>query len=193
MNEKDLVNIIFEWGHLRKIRHEGFRFLGVDNPESVAEHNLHAAQIAYVLAKMEKYENPLEVVAISVFHEIGEARIGDLHRIADRYVTKDEERAVREQLEKFDFRDEVLGLWKQSENRSTKAGDIAKDADILQTCFVVRELQEHGRNIGEWIENARKYLKTDSAKKLCDALEKTSPLEWFKNLKTFKNLEKFED
>ncbi|MBN2102006.1 MAG: HD domain-containing protein [Candidatus Aenigmarchaeota archaeon] len=190
MKDKDLVNLIFEWGHLRKIKHEGFRYLGVSDPESVAEHNLHAAQIAYVIAKMEKYKNPLEVVAISVFHEIGESRIGDVHRIGDRYITKDEERAVRDQLEKFDFKNEILKLWEQSENRSTKAGNIAKDADLLQTCFVIRELQEHGHNTGDWIENTRKYLKTESAKSLLDALEKTSPLDWMKDLKTFRNLEK---
>ncbi len=190
MKEKDLVNLIFEWGHLRKIKHEGFRYLGVSDPESVAEHNLHAAQIAYVLAKMEKYEKPLEVVGISVFHELGESRIGDLHRIADRYVIKNEKKAVEDQLSKFDFKDEILDLWQQMESRSTKAGDIAKDADLLQTCFVIRELQEHGHKTGDWIDNTRKYLKTDSAKKLCDELEKTSPLEWFKDLKTFKNLEK---
>jgi len=192
MSEKDLVNLIFEWGHLRKIKHEGFRYLGVSDPESVAEHNIHAAQIAYVIAKMEKYDNPLEVIGISVFHEIGESRIGDLHRIADRYVTKDEKKAVSDQLSNFDFKDEIMKLWEQSENRSTKAGDIAKDADLLQTCFVIRELQEHGHKTGDWLSNTRKYLKTDSAKSLLDALEKTSPLDWMKNLKTFKNLKKFD-
>ena len=193
MDAKNIVSLIFEWGHLRKIKHEGFRYLGVSDPESVADHNLHAAQIAYVLAKMERYEKPLEVVGISVFHEIGESRIGDLHRIADRYVVKEEKKAVEDQLSKFDFKNEILKLWEQAENRSTNAGNIAKDADLLQTCFVIRELQEHGHNTGDWLSNTRKYLKTDSAKSLLDALEKTSPLDWMKDLKTFRNLKKFGD
>lgn len=193
MDTKNIARLIFEWHHLSRIRHEGYALLGVDNPESVAAHNLHAAQIGYVLAKMEGYENPQEVVSILVFHEIGETRIGDVHRIGDRYIEKDEERAVKDQLSGFGFGDDILSLWEQLENRSTTAGDIAKDADILQTCFVVKELSERGYFIGEWVENARKYVKTDSARKLIDELSKVRSTDWFNGLKTFKNLKKFED
>jgi len=192
MSTKNIVDLIFEWGHLRRIKHEGWRLLGVESPDSVAEHSLRAAQIGYVLAKMERYENPYKVVSICVFHDIGECRIGDIHRIANRYVEADEKRAVEEQLQNLDFSSDILSLWKQMEERNTIAGNIAKDADLLEMAFMARELQSHGYDIGEWLENTSKYLATESAKALLSGLKNSDPLDWFKGLKDFSGLKRFE-
>lgn len=70
MTSKDILNFIFELGQLKRIKHEGWRLIGVKFPESVADHCLRAAQIGYILAKMEKYENPFEVCSMVVFHDI---------------------------------------------------------------------------------------------------------------------------
>ena len=48
-----ITNLIFEGLHLKRIKHEGWRMCGIENPDSVAEHSLNAAQIGYILAKME--------------------------------------------------------------------------------------------------------------------------------------------
>lgn len=48
---KKIITFIFELVQLRRIKHEGWRLVGIDNPESVAEHSLRAAQIGYILAK----------------------------------------------------------------------------------------------------------------------------------------------
>ncbi|MFB0965315.1 MAG: HD domain-containing protein [Patescibacteria group bacterium] len=50
---KRITDFLFETFHLKNIKHEGWRFCGIPNPDSVAEHSLNAAQIGYVLAKME--------------------------------------------------------------------------------------------------------------------------------------------
>jgi putative hydrolase of HD superfamily len=50
---KELVRLIFETLHLKHVKHEGWRIIGVEHPDSVAEHSLCAAQIAYIIAKME--------------------------------------------------------------------------------------------------------------------------------------------
>ncbi len=90
MNTQNLINFIFELGQLKRIHHEGWKLAGVDTPDTVAEHALRAAQIGFILAKMEGYENPYEVCTMLVFHDIGEARVGDIHKVANRYVTVDE-------------------------------------------------------------------------------------------------------
>lgn len=48
-----LINFLFECLNLKHIKRSGWYYAGVSAPESVAEHSLHAAQIAYLLAKME--------------------------------------------------------------------------------------------------------------------------------------------
>lgn len=112
MTYSKITNFIFEMAQLRRIKHEGWRVIGIEHPESVADHSLRAAQISFILAKLEKYENPHEVCSMLVFHDIGECRIGDLHKIAIRYAQADEERAVREQTQPLEETGkEILRLW----------------------------------------------------------------------------------
>ena len=87
MNIKKLVNLIFEWQHLKRIKHEGWRLAGVSNPDSVAEHSLVAAQIGYILAKME-WADVGKVVSMLIWHDIHEARIQDVHKLSLRYLWK---------------------------------------------------------------------------------------------------------
>jgi 5'-deoxynucleotidase YfbR-like HD superfamily hydrolase len=50
---KKLVEFLFECLHLKDIKREGWRYAGIQFPESVAEHTLHAAQIGFILAQLE--------------------------------------------------------------------------------------------------------------------------------------------
>ena len=52
-NLKNQINFLFELGQLKRVKHEGWRLVGVEHPESVAEHSLRAAQIGYVIAALE--------------------------------------------------------------------------------------------------------------------------------------------
>jgi len=82
MQLHDILHFLFEIGHLRHIKHEGWKLAGVTAPDSVAEYALRAAQIGSVLAKMEGYENPYEVCTMVVFHDNGETRVGDIHKVS---------------------------------------------------------------------------------------------------------------
>ena len=100
MNLKSAVNFIFELNQLKRIRHIGFKHAGVNDPDSVAEHVMRAAQISYILAVMEGGVSPEKVAAMVLIHDNGEARIGDQDKISARYFnTKKAERdAIAEQL-----------------------------------------------------------------------------------------------
>ena len=184
---KQIINFFYELGHLWRVKREGWRLIGVEHPESVAEHSLRAAQIGYVLAKMEGYSNPYEVVTAVVFHDIGEARVGDIHKLANRYCEVDEDTAVVEQLSRLGaYKEELLELWRATETQSTPAGIIAKDADLLELCVRAHELLEIGyKAADEWVRNAGKFLSTESAKKLLAELSETPAFTWWDGLKKF--------
>ncbi|MCX6731203.1 MAG: HD domain-containing protein [Candidatus Roizmanbacteria bacterium] len=175
MNIKSIANFIFELGQLKRIKHEGWRIIGVDNPETVAAHCLRAAQIGYILAVMEEYENPYEVVTAVTFKDIGECRLGDIHRTASRYiknVKKFEEKAITEQLTEVSFmKDDIYRLWNETDFRTTKMGNIAKDANMLEMAFTAQELVDQG-NVGalQWRDNFKTVLKTKSALELFEEL-----------------------
>jgi len=184
MKLKQCVNFFFELGHLRRIKHEGWRFVGVESPESVADHSLRAAQIGYLLAGLEEYGNPEEVCTMLVFHDIGETRIGDIHKIANKYVQAEEEAAVEEQLRPLkELGREILRYWQEVESRSTVAGNIAKDADFLEQALSAKELTERGYpDAFEWIKNVEQALQTRFAKKLLDELKQCKSSEWWRDL-----------
>lgn len=112
---------MFEMQHLKAIKHEGWRIIGVQFPDSVAEHSLCAAQIAYVLAKMEGAD-ALRVTAMLVWHDMAETRIGDLHKVATHYIKgKDvfEDRVMEDQLESVGFGSEIMELVREYELHET--------------------------------------------------------------------------
>ena len=173
---KEIVKLFSEWGQLKMVEHVGFKLVGVKHPESVAEHSLRAAQIAFVLACLEGYKNPHEVASMLVFHDIGECRIGDLHKVATRYGRLDEKGAVKEQLIRAgECGKEIFRLWNEAEERTTIAGIIAKDSDYLEQALCAKEYFELGYlGAEDWIINVGKALKTKSAKKLWKEIRKAN-------------------
>jgi putative hydrolase of HD superfamily len=180
-----ILNFFFELGQLRRIKHEGWRTIGIIHPESVADHSLRAAQIGYILAKLEKYKNPEKVVTMIVFHDIGECRVGDIHKIATRYIKVDESQAVKEQTKPLEkLGKEIYNLWECAETQKNIAGKIAKDADLLEQAVTAKEYIEKGNKFAQnWIDNISKKLLTKTAKTLVKALEKSSAHNWWKEIK----------
>ncbi|KOR35411.1 MULTISPECIES: HD domain-containing protein [Planktothricoides] len=183
---KDILNFLFELGQLRRIKHEGWRVIGIEHPESVAEHSLRAAQIGFILAKLENYPNPEQVCTMIVFHDIGEARVGDIHKLAKRYITVDEAKATQEQLEILGkLGDDLFDYWNQVETQETVAGIIAKDADFLEQAVMAKEYWERGYvGAQRWIDNVAKALQTESAKQLLASLKEVNSYDWCLNLKS---------
>lgn len=197
MNLKSAVNFIFEINQLKRQRHSGFQLAGIKDPDSVAEHVMRAAQIGYILAVMEGDANPEKVAAMVLIHDNGEVRIGDQHKVAARYFNN-------RQAEAKAFADQLKGLgekikkqwanyFKEFENRNTKEGIIAKDADWLETAFQAKEYMDIGFPfVEEWVKNVSKALETKSAKLLIREMRLTNFTDWWLGLKkmTYKKIYK---
>lgn len=195
MNLKNIVNFIFEVNQLKRQRHSGFQLAGVKDPDSIAEHVMRAAQIGYILAVMEGDANPEKVASMILIHDNGEARVGDQHKVAARYfdAKKTEHQAFGEQLERLS--NGVAEKWQQYfnefENRNTKEGIIAKDADWLETAFQAKEYLDLGyKSLKNWIDNTEKALETKSAKQLIKEMKNNDFTDWWRGLKrmTYKKL-----
>ncbi|HLC72207.1 MAG TPA: HD domain-containing protein [Candidatus Nanoarchaeia archaeon] len=190
--DNDILNFIFELGQLRHIKNAGHRLIGVDQPYSVAEHNLRAAQIGFILAKMEKYKDPYEICTMVVFHDMEECRTGDVNKVMNRYITGDKLGAANDQTAKLDtIGKDIAHLWKQHEEHTTPAGIISKDADLLEQAVMAKELVEKGYAYAQdWIKNVGMKLQTPSAKKLWEALQKSDSNAWWQGLKKHTDIPK---
>jgi len=149
-----VVNFIFEMGHLKREKNRGFALAGVKEPNAIAEHSLRAAQIGFILAEMENDKAGEEIVsaekvaAMMIVHDNAEARVGDQHKVGARYFSKKEaeQKAFDEQVEGLGERIEVKwkGYLEEHDNRNTKEGVVAQDADWLEAAFQAKEYLDLG-------------------------------------------------
>ena len=189
MNIKKVVNFIFELGQLKRVRHNGFKLCGVKDPATVAEHGFRAAQIAYLLAVMEGYDNPEEAACILLVHDNSETRVGDADKMNAKYYenkAQAEAAAFADQLELLgeDIKAKWQKYYEAIEGRATPAGVIAKDADWLEVAFQAKEYADLGyRSAKDIIHNVEKAVETGSAKKLIAEMKDTEFTDWWQGLK----------
>jgi len=190
LSEESVLQFISEAGMLKRVKRSGWSVLGIDNAESVAEHSFRCAVIGYVMARMEKVL-PYRVLLMTLFGDIKEARITDLHKMAQRYFDFEEveEKAFDEQINNLPktIKRELQAMRREYRIQTTKEGVIARDADILECLIQAKEYQAHGYLEAEkFTRKAPRYLKTKSAKKL-RRLAKTAKInDWWLKLSEFR-------
>jgi putative hydrolase of HD superfamily len=185
--EKDLAKFLYEVGQLKRVRRSGWWIAGVENPESVAEHSFRTAVIAYLLAKLEGADTG-KVTLMALFHDMGEARTNDLHRIVRRYVNWEnvDQRVIKDQAKRLpaNVSGEMISLLSEFEETISLEARIARDADLLECLVQAREYQALGyKEAADWISNANAALVTDSAKRIAEECLETEPKEWWQGLK----------
>jgi len=185
--EKDLAKFLYEVGQLKRVRRSGWWIAGVENPESVAEHSFRTAAIAYLLAKLEGADVG-KVALMALFHDMGEARTNDLHRIVRRYVNWEnvDQQVVKDQSKRLPahISEEMISLLSEFEETISLEARIARDADLLECLIQAREYQALGyKEVADWIINAKAALVTDSAKRIAEECLETEPKEWWQGLK----------
>ncbi|MDD5194653.1 MAG: HD domain-containing protein [Candidatus Omnitrophica bacterium] len=187
---ESVLNFISEAGTLKRVSRSGWSVVGVSEKESVADHSFRCAVIAYALARLEGAD-ALAVLLMSLFGDIHEARITDLHKMAQRYIdlTPAENIAFGEQVARLPFtiKSELKLSRKEYLAQNTKASLIARDADILECLLQAKEYFEFGYSqAASFMKKAPRYLVTKSAKALWRKAKKTHLNDWWKNLASFK-------
>jgi putative hydrolases of HD superfamily len=176
---KAIADFLFEVGMLKRTPRSGFQFLGTGR-ETVAEHSLRAAIIGYVLAKMSPDLNTEKVVMMCLFHDLVEARTGDLNYVNKMYVKADEEAAVQDMTAHLPFGHEIRDLTQEFNQSATPEADFAHDADQLEMILQLKELGDLGnRYAADWIASAIKRLRTDDGRRLARTILNTDFSAWW--------------
>ncbi len=179
MDLKSIADFLFEVGMLKRTPRSGFQFLGTGQ-ETVAEHSLRTAIIGFTLARMSGKLSTDRIVLMCLFHDLVEARTGDLNYVNKRYVKADEKSAVRDMTANLFFGEEIRQLAEEFEACSTPEAESANDADQLEMILQLKELGDLGnRYAGDWINAAVKRLKTDDGKKLARSILNTDFAAWW--------------
>jgi len=176
---KAIADFLFEVGMLKRTPRSGFQFLGTGH-ETVAEHGLRCAVIGYVLARMSEGLATDKVVLMCLFHDLVEARTGDLNYVNKKYVEANEAAALQDMTSGLPFGDEIRGLVEEFNARATAEAEVAHDADQLEMILQLKELGDLGnRYCKDWISAAMKRLRTNDGRRLARSILNTDFSSWW--------------
>ena len=174
-----MADFLFEVGMLNKTPRTGYQFLG-SGKESVAEHILRTLFVGYTLCKMDNTLDENRVLKMCLFHDLPEARTGDMNYVNKKYVDVDEEKAVRELTEGISFGNEIKEAIDEFNKKETREAQIAMDADQLALILQLKEYGDLGNKYAEeWINYALKRLNTTTAKELAAKILSTDFSHWW--------------
>jgi len=176
---KGIVNFFFELGMLKRTPRSGFQFLR-SGQESVAEHSYRATLIGFTLAKLTPQADPFRVVCLCLFHDVPEARTGDLNYVNKQYVEVREQEAIDDLAKTLPFGEDFKGLLAEYRGQETIEARLAHDADQLDLILELKEQYDLG-NIyaNEWIHFVRKRIVTDIGKELATQILTTDSTNWW--------------
>ncbi|MBF0328206.1 MAG: HD domain-containing protein [Nitrospirae bacterium] len=179
---KRIANFLFEAGMLKRTPRTGFQFLG-SGSESVAEHIFRTVYIGYALGNMAQDADTGKIIKMCLFHDLPEARTGDLNYVNKKYVKTDEEKAVNDLAEGLPFGGDIKELIGEFMKAESIEAQLAHDADQLELILCLKEYKDLGNKYAdEWLSFSLKRLKTDIARSLAEKiLETDSSLWWFED------------
>ncbi len=180
------IELLFEIGSLRNVQRAWRQQMGVDVANNL-EHSFRVAFIALVLARMEGVEDEGKILKMALMHDLEESRTADHTHFQKPYVELNKNKATKGVFDSTsleDFYDEVYQEYSKLESIEAK---IAKDADMLDIDFELKELEEQGHKIpAKWRESRDSIREgsfyTDSAKKLHKLVWETDRSDWYKHI-----------
>jgi putative hydrolase of HD superfamily len=176
---KEIANFFFEMNMLKKTPRSGFQFLGSGH-ESVAEHISQTMFIGYVLCKLEAGADENKVMKMCLFHDLPEARTGDMNYVNKKYVTVDEKKAIDDLTENLFFGGEVRDTLDEFNGGKTREARLAHDADQLALLIQLKESDDLGNKYSQdWIAFVLKRLCTEAGKQMARSILETDSTDWW--------------
>ncbi len=189
---KELVSFFFEIGNLRKVlRAHQQTLLSFDLSDTIASHSFRATFIGYFLAKALKADAD-KVIKMCLVHDLEETRSSDHNWVHKKYVKVFEDEIRADQLECLPDSRELFEIAKEYDERKTIEAKIAKDADLLDQIFLLREYAWQGnREAKGWLKEGQneesaqeKIMSTELAKQIAKETKLQPPSHWWENLWT---------
>jgi len=179
-----VADFLFEVGLLKVLPRSGWQFLGTGR-ESVADHSLRVCFLAWTLARLVPEADRLRLLELALFHDLPEARCGDLNSVNKLYVSADVERAWKDTASGLPFGAEIEALAAELAAGRSLEARLVHDADQLEMLLSLKERQEAGNpRAAEWIAAVKERLLTDTGRGLAEAiLSRRADRWWLSRLK----------
>ena len=172
------VDFLHEVGMLRHTPRTGYAFLG-SGKESVAEHSHRMAVIGYVLASLAGADVS-KTTLLCLFHDLGEARTGDLNYVNQLYARPHEREAVMDATEGTGLESAIMALWDEHHAGESLEAVLAHDADQLDLLLNLKRESDLGNPYAmKWFAAAVKRLRTPEATRLAARIREADHTDWW--------------
>ena len=179
-----IVSFIFEAGLLNRFKRSGFDFLGTGN-QNISSHSFRTALISYILAERLNADSG-KAVLLSLFHDIPETRTGDINYFQKKYVEKNEMKemkAVENIAGNIKELSSLPAFISEFNNGSSIEAKIARDADVLELIFTLKEELDKGNKQAEiWVKDALKRLKLSDSIKIAETALSVKSYDWWMDI-----------
>lgn len=173
-----LTDFFHEVGMLRHTPRSGYAFLG-SGKESVAEHSYRVAVMGYALARLGGLD-PARVTFLCLFHDLHEARTGDLNYVNHRYGSLDARAALEDCVRGTGLEGDILPLWEELSAAGSPEAQLAHDADQLDLiCNLKVELERGNAFAARWLESAVARLQTPLGRQVAETVLRTDSSRWW--------------
>ncbi|WP_265108189.1 HD domain-containing protein [Halosolutus halophilus] len=147
----DELDSLLEWFELKDELRTGWVLRNIESPESVAAHSWGTTSLCLLYAERAHVDRQ-KAVTMSLVHDLGEARTGDVPTRAEdgkQNITASEKEAAERSavtalLEPFDD-GELLALWEEYEARNTPTSKFVKDMDLIDNCLQALKYERQNR------------------------------------------------
>lgn len=157
---QDFVKFLEIVGILKNIQRTGWVDVGVYQPESVADHTFRTAFLCMLYADIENLDT-LQLLRMSMVHDLAEAIIGDLTPKQKTEETKqNEETAIRDMLKLLPEpqRETFLAVWSEYQQGETREAKAVKQLDKIEMALQATEYKKLGtptKNLQRFIKSAK--------------------------------------
>jgi len=164
--------------NLKKIPRQGWKNkLGINDPESVADHCFSVSIIAMVLSDLQNLDTT-KVLKMSLMHDLAESITGDL--TTDEISKKEKEKLENDTMKKIFINlpdilaEEYLSIWNEYQKRQTDEAVFLHEVDKLEMAFQANVYAKEGiqkQTLQPFFDTARNGIKN---KRLIRILSKLS-------------------
>jgi putative hydrolase of HD superfamily len=136
---------------LKRIRRTGWLGVGVDRPESVADHCFAMALLAWRLAREQPGLDASRVLVMALLHDFHEARLTDIPTPAKKYLPDGaiEEAERRIAAEQWADDPDGLALLAEFQRGETEEAKLARAVDHLEFLYQADAYRAGGRPLTE--------------------------------------------
>ena len=158
---------------LKNVPRQGWKEkLGINNPESVAEHSYSTSVMSMVISDLEELDSE-KIIKMALLHDLAESVIGDItpNQITKNEKINKENHAMKQILKNLPNKiaEQYFEIWNDYQKNSSQEAKLIHDIDKLEMAFQAKFYQNNGiskEKLQTFFNTAKKKIKNENLRNI---------------------------